>query len=145
MHAQKASGSVRTGKSIKQVPQPTNLAKRILLASANTRLLASLTRRLCTKGHRVCAITAPEDIPQGWPPNLYDAVVFSADDESATLATVCERAKKADSRLLVVVLSAGSFQMVSRTVPDVVIADGNKEAIAEKLLAILNRSALDAA
>lgn len=145
MRARKDSGSARTGKSMPQIPQRAHPPKRLLLASANARLLASLSRRLSAKGHRVCAITAPKEGPRGWSPNLYDAIVFSVDDESATLASVCEKAKEADPRLLLVVLSTGPFQMESRAVPDVVIAGKNEAAIAERLLAILNSRVPDAA
>lgn len=118
--------------------------KRILLVSRNVRLLNALTRRLCNLGHRVCTIMSEEQGPTAWSPRLYDVVVFSADDAPAMLNGVCEAARKADSKLLLVMLAREPFG-IARGVPDVVITDSEEPAIAEKLLAVVNGSVLDAA
>ena len=145
MPARKKNVSETARSNMQRGSLRSHLPTRILLASPNTRLLASLTRQLCAKGHRVCAITSLADGPQGWSPSLYDVVVFSADDHSAALLGFCDGAKKADSRLLLVMLSTEALGTASHAVPDVVIADADEVVIGEKLIAVLHGSALSVA
>jgi hypothetical protein len=111
--------------------------KRILLVSSDTHLLTSLTRRLGTLGHRVCAITAQSEGPTRWAPRLYDLVVYSAGDTPTGFNTLCQAARKMDSRLRLVMLARSPFGAASQ-VPDAVIAEREEAAIAEKLLALVN-------
>lgn len=118
--------------------------KRILLASGDRRQLAALTRRLNRLGHRVCTITSAEEGPAAWTPGLYDAVVFRADDAPSVVKGICEPARRADSRLLLVMLAREPFGEACE-LPDAVITESEESAIAERLLAIVNGRARPAA
>lgn len=124
-------------------PSATATAKRILLVSRNTRLLTTLTRRLGTLGHRVWTVSSEEEGPASWSPGLYDVLVFSAED-APSLNGMCEVAKKADGKLFLVMLAREPFSAVLG-VPDAVITEQEEPAIAEKLLAVVNGSAGEAA
>ncbi len=71
-------------------------------------------------------------------------VVFSADHGSAALGRVCQAAKKADSKLLLVMLADKPFGAACET-PDAIITEKDETGIAEKLLAIVNGSGAEAA
>ncbi len=131
-------------KGRRRQPQSSSSPKRILLVSRNARLLAALTRRLCRVGHRVCSITSEAEEPAVWSRRLYDVVVFSADHRSATLGRVCQAAKKADSKLVLVMLADKPFGAACQ-IPDAIITEKNEPGIAEKLLAIVNGSGMEAA
>lgn len=130
--------AVRSGRRESPVaPVP----KRILLVSHNHRLSNALSRRLGTLGHRVWRVSAAEDGPLTWSPRLYDIVVFSADEVSPKLSSLCETAKKTDGKLLLVMLAGQPFGSASG-IPDVVISENEERAIAEKLLALANGGVL---
>ncbi len=125
-------------------PEGSSPPKRILLVSRNVRLLAALTRRLCRVGHRVCSITSEAEGPAVWSRRLYDVVVFSADPRSAKLGRVCQAAKKADSKLVLVMLADKPFGAACET-PNAIITEKHEPGIAEKLLAIVSGSGAEVA
>jgi hypothetical protein len=64
-------------------------------------------------------------------------LVVSAEDSSNQLNGLCETARKADSRLFLVMLAREPFA-AAIGVPDAIISEEEEPAIAEKLVAVVN-------